>query len=56
MEKKKYRGPMLSCPEARGCRQKDSKLGVFVSTEMGILGHWVFWGRVNIIFHYIVVP
>ena len=38
MEKKKYRGPMLSCPEARGCRQKDSKLGVFVSTEMGILG------------------
>ena len=33
-----YSGPMLSCPEAKGCRQKDSKLGVFVSTEMGILG------------------
>ena len=29
---------MLSCPEAKGCLQKDSKLGVFVSTEMGILG------------------
>ena len=29
---------MLSCPEAKGCLRKDSKLGVFVSTEMGILG------------------
>ena len=35
--KKNYFGPMLLCPEARGCRQKDSKLGVFVSTEMVIL-------------------
>jgi hypothetical protein len=41
-----YSGPMLSCPEAKGCRQKDSKLGVLwyrqrylgVSTKLGILG------------------
>ena len=29
---------MLSFPEAKGCLQKDSKLGAFVSTEMVILG------------------
>ena len=33
-----YSGCMLSCPDAKRCRQKDSKLGVFVSTELGILG------------------
>ena len=35
-----YSGPMLSyVPKAKGCRQKDSKLGIFVvSTELGIFG------------------
>ena len=52
-----YSGPMLSCPEAKGCRQKDSKLGVLWYRQSWVFwGHWVFWGRMEKVFHFIVVP
>ena len=47
---------MLSCPEAKGCRQKDSKLAVLWYRQSWVVwGHWVFWGRMEKIFHFIVV-
>jgi len=42
--KKNYSGPMLLCPEARGCRQKDSKLGVLWYRQS-----WVFFGQLDIL-------
>ena len=43
-----YSGPMWSCPEAKGCRQKDSKLGVLWYRQRWVFwGHWVFWGRME---------
>ena len=39
-----YSGPMLSyVPKAKGCRQKDSKLGILLCRQS-----WVFLGQLGI--------
>ena len=53
-----YSGPMLShVPKAKGCRQKDSKLGILWYRQKFVF--WdscVFWGKLEKVFHFIVVP
>ena len=40
-----YSGPMLSyVPKAKGCRQKDSKLGILLCRQS-----WVFLGQLGIL-------
>ena len=53
-----YSGPMLShVPKAKGCRQKDSKLGIlWYRQKLVFWDSCVFWGKLEKVFHFIVVP
>ena len=53
-----YSGPMLShVPKAKGCRQKDSKLGIlWYRQKLVFWDSCVFWSKLEKVFHFIVVP
>ena len=53
-----YSGPMLShVPKTKGCRQKDSKLGIlWYRQNLVFWDSCVFWGKLEKVFHFIVVP